>query len=124
MRFSPALAELWCAPITTVTRFLHRLLRLFLDFAHRLSIEDLATRDNVINVPVALPTGYVINRPSQNAGDRVDANKDGPNKEVGRTIFTTIFRWLRFQRFHANGVFLKCYRIPDISRFQMRYKVI
>jgi len=55
----------------------------FLDFAHRLTtIEDLATRDNVINVPVALPTGYVINRPSQTVGDRVDVNKDGPNKEV------------------------------------------
>jgi len=57
----------------------------FLDFAHRLTtIEDLATRDNVINVPVALPTGYVVNRPSQNiaaAGDRVDVNKD-PSKEV------------------------------------------
>lgn len=58
---------------------------LLLDFAHRLTtIEDLATRDNVINVPVALPTGYVVNRPSQNiaaAGDRVDVNKD-PSKEV------------------------------------------
>jgi len=58
---------------------------IFLDFAHRLTtIEDLATRDNVINVPVALPTGYVVNRPSQNiaaAGDRVDVNKE-PSKEV------------------------------------------
>jgi len=49
------------------------------------TIEDLATRDNnVINVPVALPTGYVVNRPSQNmvsAGDRVDVNKE-PSKEV------------------------------------------
>ncbi|CAI6368447.1 unnamed protein product [Macrosiphum euphorbiae] len=58
------------------------------DFAHRLTtIEDLATRDNVINVPVALPTGYVVNRPSQNiaaAGDRVDVNKD-PSKEVSET---------------------------------------
>lgn len=55
----------------------------FSDFANRLTtIEDLATRDNVINVPVALPTGYVINRPSQPVGDRVDVNKDGPNKEV------------------------------------------
>lgn len=48
-----------------------------------MTIEDLATRDNVVNVPVALPTGYVVNRPSQTAiGDRVDANKDGQNKEV------------------------------------------
>lgn len=57
-----------------------------LEFAHRLTtIEDLATRDNVINVPVALPTGYVVNRPTQSiaaAGDRVDVNKDGPSKEV------------------------------------------
>lgn len=56
-----------------------------LDFVHRLTtIEDLATRDSVINVPVALPTGYVVNRPSQNmaaAGDRVDVNKE-PSKEV------------------------------------------
>lgn len=56
-----------------------------LDFVHRLTtIEDLATRDNVINVPVALPTGYVVNRPSQSmaaAGDRVDVNKE-PSKEV------------------------------------------
>jgi len=62
------------------------LIGFFLDFAHRLTtIEDLATRDNnVINVPVALPTGYVVNRPSQNiatAGDRVDVNKE-PSKEV------------------------------------------
>lgn len=57
---------------------------LFLDFAHRIStIEDLATRDtNVINVPVALPTGYVVNRPNQVIGDRVDVNKEGPSKEV------------------------------------------
>lgn len=56
---------------------------LFLDFSNRLTIEDLATRDtNVINVPVALPTGYVVNRPNQVIGDRVDVNKDGPSKEV------------------------------------------
>lgn len=60
---------------------------LFLDFVHRLTIEDLATRDNVINVPVALPTGYVVNRPSQTIGDRIDANKDGSNKEVWAFIF-------------------------------------
>lgn len=57
----------------------------FLDIPRRLTtIEDLATRDNVINVPVALPTGYVVNRPTQNiasAGDRVDVNKE-PSKEV------------------------------------------
>ncbi|XP_050428808.1 oxidized low-density lipoprotein receptor 1-like [Adelges cooleyi] len=47
-------------------------------FAHRLTtIEDLATRDNVINVPVsALPTGYVVNRPNPTIGDRVDVNKE------------------------------------------------
>lgn len=66
--------------------FQNGLIVFFLDFAHRLTtIEDLATRDNnVINVPVALPTGYVVNRPSQNmatAGDRVDVNKE-PSKEV------------------------------------------
>lgn len=55
----------------------------FADFVHRPSIEDLATRDNnVISVPVALPTGYVVNRPTQVIGDRVDVNKDGPSKEV------------------------------------------
>lgn len=55
----------------------------YADFVHRLSIEDLATRDNnVISVPVALPTGYVVNRPTQIIGDRVDVNKEGPSKEV------------------------------------------
>lgn len=53
---------------------------MFLDFVQRLSIEDLATRDNVMKV--ALPTGYVVNRPSQIIGDKIDVNKDGPSKEV------------------------------------------
>lgn len=72
----------------------------FIDFAHRLTIEDLATRDNVINVPVALPTGYVVNsRPSQTIGDRVDVNKDSSNNKEVRTsdtkLLTTKARILR-----------------------------
>ncbi|XP_025414937.1 C-type lectin domain family 12 member B-like [Sipha flava] len=72
--------------LCTVILSLSRAVQSSRDFIHRLTIEDLATRDNnVINVPVALPTGYVVNRPSQNIGDRVDTNKDGPNKEVSET---------------------------------------
>lgn len=65
---------------------------LFLDFVQRLTIEDLATRDNVMKVPVALPTGYVVNRPSQTIGDKIDVNKDGPSKEVctGYIIILTV----------------------------------
>lgn len=53
----------------------------FLDFVQRLTIEDLATRDNNV-MKVALPTGYVVNRPSQTIVDKIDVNKDGPSKEV------------------------------------------
>ncbi|XP_050535864.1 CD209 antigen-like protein B [Daktulosphaira vitifoliae] len=56
------------------------------NFPYRLSIEDLATRDNVINVPVsALPTGYVVNRPNSGFSDKVDVNKEAPSKEVSET---------------------------------------